>query len=296
MKTVLIAGGTGLIGKTLSSLLNQKGYRVYKLTRKAKKRGHIYWNPVLQTIEGRNLDKIDVIVNLIGENIGEKKWTPERKKALLESRVNATRFLFNIRKNFPNLTYYVGASGINSYDNNQALMPHVETDPYGTDFLAELVKSWEESSMLFQQDYPGAILRIASVLDKRGGVLTRMKTPVWFGLGSPLGTGEQLMPWIHIDDLCELIVHCIENQLTGTYNAVASCDSNKEVMKTLAKEMRRPFFMPKIPAKIFKWLYGEMSILILGSVNASNEKIKSTGFQFKYPTIAQAVKQLLSKN
>ncbi|MBM3429593.1 MAG: TIGR01777 family protein [Bacteroidetes bacterium] len=295
MKTVLIAGGTGLIGSTLSNLLNQKGYKVYKLTRKAKKRGHIYWNPYVQTIEGRNLSKINIIINLVGANIGEKKWTEKRKKELLESRVNTTRYLFNMRTNFPNLEYYIGASGINCYGMEPVSSPHVESDPYGPDYLSQLVKSWEESSTLFQQHYPASILRIASVLDKNGGVISKMKLPVWFGLGSPMGSGEQLMPWIHVEDLCEMIIHCIENRLNGTYNAVASCDPNKEVMRALGKAMHRPFFMPKVPAQLFKWLYGEMSVLILGSVNASNEKIKASGFNFRYPKIQEAVKQLLSK-
>ena len=131
-------------------------------------------------------------------------------------------------------------------------------------------------------------------MDGGGGVLSKMKTPVWFGIGSPLGSGNQLMPWIHIHDLCEMIIHCIEHKLIGTYNAVAACDANQEVMKTLAKNMNRPFFMPKVPAKIFQWLYGEMSVLILGSTNASNDKIRSTGFTFQYPTINEAIKDLLS--
>ena len=131
--------------------------------------------------------------------------------------------------------------------------------------------------------------------DKNGGVISKMKVPVWFGLGSPMGSGEQLMPWIHVDDLCEIIIHCIENKLNGTYNAVAACDPNKEVMRALAKAMHRPFFMPKVPAQLFKWLYGEMSVLILGSVNASNDKIRSTGFNFRYPKIQEAVKQILRK-
>lgn len=293
MKTVLIAGGTGLIGKMLSSLLNQKGYNVYKLTRKAKKRGHIYWNPELQTIEGRNLSKINVIINLVGENIGEKNWTPERKKALVKSRVDTTRYLFNIRQNFPNLEYYIGASGINCYGNNESDRQNIETDAYGKDFLSELVKSWEQASSQFQKVIPSGILRIASVLDNNGGVLSKLKAPIRFGLGSPIGSGNQLMPWIHVHDLCEMIIHCMENKVSGTYNAVAGCSSNKLIVKTLAKTMKRPLFLPKIPSNLVKWIYGERAILILGSVNASNQKILSTGFKFKYPTLESALDQLI---
>jgi len=295
MKTILIAGGTGMIGSRLSSVLKEKRYEVYSLARKTKNRTHIHWNPLSKNIEGRNLNKINIIVNLVGENIGKKKWTTARKKELLDSRVETTQYLFNIRKNFPNLEYYIGASGINCYGINNTSIPNIETDPYGSDYMAQLVKAWEESSVLFQEHYPGSILRIASVLDRQGGVLSKLKAPTRFGLSSPLGSGEQLMPWIHVDDLCEMVVHCIENKLTGTYNAVAACDSNREVMKTLSKKMRRPFFMPNVPAKFLKMLYGEMSVLILGSVNASSDKIKATGFKFKYPTLPQALQELLQK-
>ncbi len=295
MKTVLIAGGSGMIGKALSKCLRDKGFNVIILSRKKKQRGYLYWNPISKNIEGRSLNKINVLVNLIGENIGDKKWTENRKKELIESRVNTTTFLFNSRINFPNLEYYVGASGINCYGFKDGNTLHTEADHYGEDFLANLIKLWEECSSKFMQHMPGSILRIASVMDNTGGVLSKMKTPVYFGLGSPLGSGKQLLPWIHVEDLCEMIVHCIENKLNGTYNAVASCDPNKEIMRTLAKSMHRPFFMPNVPSKFLKWIYGERSELILRSVNASNEKIISTGFNFKYPTIQQAFMQLLSK-
>ncbi|MFM7636890.1 MAG: TIGR01777 family oxidoreductase [Crocinitomicaceae bacterium] len=295
MKTVLIAGGSGMIGQTLSKFLKNKGFNVLILSRSKKKAGYIYWNPLSKNIEGKHLDKVNVIVNLLGENIGEKKWSNKRKKEIIDSRVNTTRFLFNTRINFSNLEYYVGASGINCYGFDEGIIKHSEEDDYGVDFLSEVIKSWEESSRLFLENLPGSILRIASVLDNNGGVLSKMKRPLSLGLGSPLGSGKQLMPWIHVEDLCEMIVHCIENKLHGTFNAVAACDSNRDVLRALAKAMHRPFFMPKVPAQLFKWMYGEMSVLILGSVNASNEKIKATGFNFRHPNIQEAVKQLLSK-
>jgi uncharacterized protein (TIGR01777 family) len=293
MKTVLIAGGSGLIGKKLNQVLSQKGYKVYTLTRKAKHRGQIYWNPAQQTIEGKHLDKVNIIVNLTGENIGEKRWTNERKKALRDSRVKTTQFLHSLVANLPNLEYYISASGINCYEQDNEI--HVESDVYGKDFLPKLVKEWEEVSDLFQNNCKVAKLRISMVLSKRGGALDKMLLPVKLGLGSPIGTGTQMIPWIHIDDLCNLFVYAIENELTGTYNAVANCDSNHDFMKALAKALKRPFFMPKVPAFLLKLILGEMSALVLDSTNASNEKIKNTGFVFQHEAIESTLSALLKR-
>ena len=279
MKTVLIAGGSGLIGKKLNQVLSKKGYKVYTLTRSAKHRGQIYWNPTQQTIEGKHLDKVNIIINLTGENIGEKRWTNERKKALRDSRVKTTQFLHSLVSNLPNLEYYISASGINCYEKDDKI--HTESDPYGKDFLSKLVKEWEAMSDLFESNCKVAKLRISMVLSKRGGALDKMLLPVKLGLGSPIGTGKQLMPWIHIDDLCNLFVYAIENELTGTYNATANCDSNHDFMKALAKALNRPFFMPKVPAFLLKLILGEMAALVLNSTNASNEKVKSAGFIFQ---------------
>jgi len=293
MKTVLIAGGSGLIGKKLNQVLSQKGYKVYILTRRAKHRGQIYWNPSQQTIEGKHLDKVNIIINLTGENIGEKRWTNERKKALRDSRVKTTQFLHSLVSNLPNLEYYIAASGINCYEQDDEL--HVESDEFGIDFLSKLVKEWEEVSNLFENNCKVAKLRISMVLSKRGGALDKMLLPVKLGLGSPIGTGTQRMPWIHIDDLCNLFVYAIENELAGTYNAVANCDSNHDFMKALAKALKRPFFMPKVPAFLLKLMLGEMSALVLDTTNASNEKVKNAGFVFQHETIESTLSALLKR-
>jgi len=293
MKTVLIAGGSGLIGKKLNQVLSKRGYKVHSLTRTAKHRGQIYWNPSQQTIEGKHLDKVNIIINLTGENIGEKRWTKERKKALRDSRVKTTQFLHSLVSNLPNLEYYIAASGINCYAQDDEL--HVESDAYGKDFLSKLVKEWEAVSDLFESNCKVAKLRISMVLSKRGGALDKMLLPVKLGLGSPIGTGTQMMPWIHIDDLCNLFVYAIENELTGTYNAVANCDSNHDFMKALAKALNRPFFMPKVRAFLLKLMLGEMSALVLDSTNASNEKVKNTGFVFQHEAIESTLSALLKR-
>ena len=291
MKTVLIAGGCGLIGKELQKRLTIKGYKVYSLTRRAKARGQIYWDPQKQTFESKHLDEINIIINLAGANIGEKRWTTERKEELHDSRIQATNFLFLLTKHMPQLEYYVGASGVNCYKEDGTI--HSETDVFGTDFLSQLVKDWEEASFSFQQKCKTSVLRTAVVLTDTGGSMDKMLGPVKLGIGSALGDGKQHMPWSHVEDICNMYIFAIENQLEGTYNAVADCTPNKDFMRQLAKTVKRPFFFPAVPAFILKWVLGEMSSLVLSDLQASNEKIKSAGFTFRFPNLEEALENLL---
>jgi len=293
-KSVLIAGGSGLIGKQLTKMLIERGYLVYKLSRNAGKQGYIQWNPKLKKVDEKQLGRIHILINLAGANIGDKNWTTSLKKELIDSRVQSTEFLSEIAAKMPNLSYYIGASGVNCYDENQQKV-FQESDDYGSDFLSTLVRDWETASDRFSGICPYMKLRIAMVLSNRGGSLTAMKRPVYFGLGSPLGTGNQFHPWIHIDDLCRMILFGIDNKLEGTYNAVADCDTNRTMMKGIAKYMHRPFFLPAVPSAILKFILGERSMLVLADLRVSNEKIKKTGFVFKYDKLSKALKVLFPK-
>jgi len=294
MKTVLISGGRGLIGKSLSRMLKQKGYTVYKLTRRPKKSSHIYWNPEKQTIESKYLSEIDIIINLAGSNIASKKWSNDRKIDLVNSRVNSIHFLKKSAEKMPNLKYYISASGINCYGYNG---PHekIESDPYGKDFLSRLVKDWETASDSFSDICPVAKLRIAMVIDRRGGALKKIMRPIKFGLGSPLGSGKQYVPWIHIDDLCNMFVYCIENNISGTYNAANGYISNHELMKTITKKMKKPFFLPAVPKGILKVFLGEMASMLTESLKVSNEKIRKAGFRFRYANFDSAITEIVKK-
>jgi uncharacterized protein (TIGR01777 family) len=293
-KSVLIAGGSGLIGKQLTKMLKERGYFVYKLSRNAVKQGYIQWDPKSKKVDEKQLARIDILINLAGANIGDKNWTTARKKELIDSRVQSTEFLSEMAAKTPNLSYYIGASGVNCYDENQQKV-FQESDDYGSDFLSTLVRDWETASDRFSGICPYMKLRIAMVLSNKGGSLTAMKRPVNFGLGSPLGTGNQFHPWIHIDDLCRMVLFGIDNKLEGTYNAVAGCDTNRTMMKGIAKYMHRPFFLPAVPEAILKFILGERSMLVLADLRVSNEKIKNTGFVFKYDKLNKALKALFSK-
>ena len=294
MKTVLISGGRGLIGKSLSRLLTKKGYTVYKLTRSPKKSHHIFWNPEKRTAESKYLPEIDIIINLAGSNIAKKKWTSSRKEDLVNSRINSIEFLKSLAKKMPKLQYYISASGINCYDYNT---PHEKTeeDTFGEHFLSHLVEDWEIASDGFQDICPVAKLRIAMVLHKRGGALKKIMRAANLGLGSPIGTGKQYIPWIHIDDLCNMFIFCIENNISGTYNAANGYISNKNFMKSVSKKMKRPFFLPAIPKTILSLFLGEMSSILTESLKVSNEKILKSGFQFRYSNFDSALSQVINK-
>jgi uncharacterized protein (TIGR01777 family) len=294
MKTVLISGGRGLIGKSLSRLLIQKGYTVYKLTRSPKKSHHIYWNPEKRTVERKHLKEIDIIINLAGSNISKKKWSSNRKQDLINSRINSIDFLKSLAKSMPKLDYFISASGINCYGYNG---PHEKTekDPFGDHFLSQLVKDWEIASDGFEDTCTVAKLRIAMVIDKRGGALKKIMSAIKFGLGSPLGSGKQYVPWVHIDDLCNMFLYCIENNISGTYNAANGYISNKEFMKTVSKKMKKPFFLPRVPKTILSVFLGEMSSILTESLKVSNEKIIKSGFRFRYSNFDAAISEVIKK-
>jgi uncharacterized protein (TIGR01777 family) len=294
MTTFLISGGRGLVGKYLGKMLKRQGHEVYKLSRKPKRRGHIYWNPEKQSIEGKHLHKIEVVINLAGANIGEHKWSKRRKLELINSRVNSIQFLKQVAATMPNLTYFIGASGINCYGYNSQI-EKIETDEYGNDFLSELVKEWETASNSFKEICPVAILRIALVVDKQGGALKKIMKPIRFGLGSPLGSGQQYLPWIHIKDLCRMFIHCIEHKKEGTYNAANGYISNEEFMKTISEKMNKPFFLPAIPKQVLSFFLGEMSTMLTESLKVSNQKIKQNGFEFLFPDFDSAMTHIVKK-
>lgn len=294
MPTVLIAGGSGLIGGHLTRHFKDRGFRVYKLSRKPRKKGQIYWNPQTQKMSTSKLHKIDVLINLAGENIGSKRWTAKRKAAIMASRVQSTQFLASMIPQMTNLKYYIGASGINCNENIPGKV-FTEEDPYGSDYLALVVKEWEAAHQLVLKQVKGSILRISMVLSRHGGSLHLMKQPIYFGLGAAVGSGQQSSPWIHIDDLCRLVLFAIDKQITGTFNALGNNDTNLEMTKSLAKWMNRPLLLPTIPAFVLRWLLGERATLVLSDLTASNSKIKETGFTFKYTSLDSTFKSFFKK-
>lgn len=289
MKTILIAGGTGYIGRNLEQFLSEKGYSVKILTRNPVEENHVWWNPEKLTIEAEKCKDVQVIVNLCGEGINKKRWTKQQQQYLIDSRVEVTKALFGMRHFFSNLEHYVSASGITAYGFDDGLVEHRETDDYGTDFLSQLVKQWEEAADMFRGTVAVSKLRVAVVFEWNKGALKQMSNPVRMGIGSPLGSGKQQIPWVHITDLVRLIEFVIENKLEGTFNTNANNHSNEEITKAIAEKLNKRLWMPNVPAFVLKTVLGKLSEMVLLGAKASNEKIRERGFLFSIASLEKAL-------
>ena len=305
MQTILITGGSGMIGKALTTLLIDKGYYVIVLTRKVSQHKpanpnmeYAFWNVKTQVIGIDAIQKADHIVHLAGAGVVDKKWTTAYKKEIQESRTESSKLIINTLKNNTNkLKTVVSASAIGWYGEDvKGKNTFVETDPADNGFLGNTCRLWENSIEPVQALNKRLVkLRTGIVLSNTGGALAEFKKPVQFGIAGILGNGKQVISWIHIDDLCRLFIYAVENEkLSGSYNAVASEPvTNKTLTIELAKKMNGKIFITlHIPSFILKIMLGERSIEVLKSATVSCAKIKQTGFTFLYPTIDMALQQL----
>ena len=313
MATILISGGTGLIGTSLTSLLLKKGHKVIILTRDLKKAidkqnvderlTQARWNATEQSIDKDAIKKADYIVHLAGAGIADKRWTNKRKKEIVQSRIQSSALLIKALKEVPNnVKAVVSASAIGWYGPDRSLIPEkgfVEADPPDPSFLGETCRWWEESIQpVTSLGIRLVKFRFGLVFSSKGGALAEFMKPARFGIASILGSGQQVISWIHIDDLCRLIMFAIENEkMAGVYNAVAHRPvTNKDLMLQIGKRMRGKLFIPvHVPVWVLKTMLGEMSIEVLKSTTVSGEKIQQTGFQFLYPEIEAALNVLIQK-
>ena len=292
MKTFLIAGGTGFIGTNLSRHLQEAGHTVYILSRKPKRKNQIYWNAHEKKLEGKHLEKIEIIINLAGAGIADKRWTNDRKNQILKSRIDTIDYLFISCTNFPKLEHFITVSGIDCYGFDNSTKTFSETDDYGTDFLSNVVRQWEEKAHLFASKFKTTILRLPIVLDAEKGALPKMAAPIKKWIGSPIGSGKQNMNWVHIDDLITIFIHVIDNSLEGTFNVVGGSNTNEEFTRTLAKTLHKPLFLPNVPPFILKWMLGEMAILLLNGNFVSGKKLIETGFNYRHTELEETLKSI----
>jgi uncharacterized protein len=261
------------------------------------------WDIEKQTIDSAAFAKADYIIHLTGAGVVDKKWTAAYKKEIVDSRVNSGKLLVKyLQTSNHKVKALISASAIGWYGPDNAkstLNGFVETDAPDTSFLGETCKLWEESVSPAQALGVRVIkYRIGIVLSNTGGALVAFKQSLPFGIASILGSGKQVVSWIHIDDLSRLFLYAIENeQLQGTYNAVAPKPvSNKTLTVTLAKSIKGSFYIPlHVPIFVLKIMLGDRSIEVLKSATVSAEKIKHAGFTFQYPTIDAALQSLASK-
>lgn len=303
-KKVLITGGTGLVGTALTALLVEKGYLVTILTRDKNLTSlhpnitYSYWDINKGIIDKDELLSANYIVHLAGAGIADKPWLEKRKKIILDSRVAPIKLIYNGLKNNPHqLKAFISASGVGYYGAVTTNTIFDETAPAADDFLGKTCLQWEQAVDELT-DLPVRIvkLRTGIVLVKNGGALPKMMQPFKFGLGAALGTGKQIMPWIHIDDLARLYCAAIESEsFTGAYNAIAGNVSNKDFSKALSKVINKPFWLPNVPRVMLKLFLGETAVILLEGSAVNNQKLLQTGFKFHFTDLEEGLENLLIK-
>ena len=309
MSTILITGGTGLIGTALSQMLTTKGHGVILLSRDTSKsvpRGVTiaHWDPYKGDIDPEAIRAADFIVHLAGAGVADKRWSAKRKKEIVESRTRSSELLVKALKETPNkVQAVISASGIGWYGPDPSIpnpRPFVESDPVDEDFLGETCRLWEASIMpVASMNKRLVILRIGPVLSNTGGALAEFRKPVKLGVAAILGSGRQVMSWIHEEDLCRLFVHAMEDSgMSGVYNAVAPQPvDNKTLTLELARRIKGKYFVQVyVPSFFLKIIVGELSIEVLKSATVSAVKIRQSGFQFLYPSVQSALDDLTRRH
>jgi len=300
---ILITGGTGLVGTRLTKMLLEKGHQVSHLSRNKREKSEVevyQWDVSKGKIEDKSLTNIDAVVHLAGESVADKRWSQDQKQKINDSRIDSTKLIYQaIQASNAHVNTFISASGIGIYGVNTGDTFIAEDYPKGDGFLAEVVEKWENSADTFSQLGIRVVkLRIGLVLSGFGGAFKKIMLPIKYGVGAPLGSGNQYVSWIHIDDLCRMIIYAIKNRRAkGIYNAVAPNPvTNKELTYCIAKALDKKISLPNIPAFVLKLMLGERSEIVLGGNNASCEKIINFGFQFNYSRVEEAINQILQNN
>lgn len=301
MKDVLlITGAGGSVAKVLAKKL-EKEYTVRFLTRSKKRANEFEWNIENGTVDENAFENVSHIIHLAGANISEKRWTVERKKEIISSRVDSAKLILNtLEKRNITLQSFISASAVGIYGAVTSEKIFKEEDEKGNDFLSEVVMLWEKAADDFLRKGVAARvvkIRISIVLSEKEGALKKMSLPVKLGIGSPIGTGKQYIPWIHINDLCSVFEFALKNEnMNGAYNASApQYTDNENFTKEIAEVLEKPMFMPNIPGFIMKILFGELSVALLEGSRTSSEKLQNEGFQFEFPALKNALEDLLKK-
>ncbi|HSQ44487.1 MAG TPA: TIGR01777 family oxidoreductase [Ginsengibacter sp.] len=309
MAVVLISGGTGLIGKKLTSHLIERKYQVIILSRNKKNSSvnpqvsYSFWDVKNRLIDADVVRKADYIIHLAGAGVMDKNWTKEYKQQIIDSRTKSSDLIIKaLKENNHQVKSFVSASAIGWYGADAHPLVHkdgfIETDPADKSFLGETCVLWESSvDAVAQLGIRLVKLRTGIVLDNAGGAFKEFKAPLNFGVAAILGDGKQIVSWIHLDDICRMYIEAMENkEMSGVYNAVAPLPvSNKKLILATAEKLRNKFFIPiHVPIFFLKLFMGKRSIEILKSATVCNKKIKSTGFTFLYPTMESALDNLIN--
>jgi uncharacterized protein (TIGR01777 family) len=299
-KNILITGASGLVGTRLTEILLQRGHRVCHVGRSKKNNAvQVYvWDIALGIVDPRAIAATDVIIHLAGANVAESRWTEKRKDEILQSRIKSTALLFNTLKkgNYPVKTFIsASATGYYGFGEDEIF---TELSPPGKDFLAQVTEQWEaEVNRISSLGLRCVKLRTGIVLSASGGALRSIAAPVKWGLGAALGTGNQYISWIHLDDLCNMYCKAVEdNTMEGTFNAVSDHPvTNREMTQAIGKVLKRPLWLPSVPGFVLKLMLGEMAEMVVRGNKVSAQKIITAGFTFQFPELEPALRDIYKK-
>lgn len=302
-KNILISGGSGFIGKHLTHLLIEKGFSVSILSRSDKRNtadiSYFKWDVSNQTIEEAAVLNADYIIHLAGENIAEKRWTAKRKLAIIDSREKSTQLIYSVlKKKNKKLDAFISASAVGIYGAVNGEEVCIEETPLAHDFLGSTCQKWEDAIDFIENLHIRTVkIRTGLVLGKNDGFLKKLIPIFKYRLGSVLGSGKQYMPWIHVNDLCNVYLEAIVNEeMNGSYNAAINDNTNNAIFsKTLARVLGYSIWLPNVPEFVLKFAMGEMSKIVLTGRRVSSEKLEKLGFQFKYKNLEEALRDCLTK-
>jgi len=295
---VLISGGSGLIGRSITKELINQNISVVHLTRNCNSLAGVKtyeWDWEKGQIDTSCFNDVTHIIHLAGAGIADKPWTMRRKRFIVKSRVHTARLL-NEKVNELNIPIkaFISASGTGYYGARTKDNIYNENDTPYKDFIAECCVQWEEAADLFKSNSRVVKFRLGIVLNKDEGALPKLSSFIKKGVGSAIGSGKQYMPWIHLDDTVNLFVEAIKNEnMDGVYNAVAPDHrTNKEFTIELAKALNKKVRVPNVPPFVLKTIYGELADILLYGSRVSAEKLLNEGFQFTYEDLKSALTEI----
>lgn len=295
-KVVLITGANGMLARGLAKELREE-YAVRFLTRRKKRDNEFLWDVNKEYIEPGALLGVDKIVHLAGASIADKRWTKKRKKLIMDSRVkSANLILSELKKQKLSVDSFVSASAVGYYGTRREDVLWDEESSKGSGFLSDVCELWEASARCFETVANRVVrIRIGVVLAKEGGALEKIMQPIRYGLGASIGSGEQYMPWVHINDLVRVFKWALdEDTVEGAFNAVSPEHvTNTMLTKKIAKCLEKPLFLPHVPGFVLKAVLGEMASMLLEGNRVSSEKLLNRGFRFEYERIEEALRDLL---
>lgn len=292
---VVITGASGFIGRHLTQYYLDKKATVICISRQKQRSDnamlrHMTWNELEKNV--KPLEGADAIINLAGESINQR-WTSAAKERILRSRLESVERVASVLEQLPFKPVLINASAIGIYGTSLTETFSEESELNASDFLGSVVDQWEAAAEAIP-DTRVVLLRFGVVLGTDGGAFPKMSKPFQLGFGGRIGSGAQMMSWIHIDDLIRLIDHCVDHdELEGAVNATAPQPvSNNEFSQQLAKTLGKPLRFP-VPAFALKLIFGEMSTLLLDGQRVLPQVAIQSGFAYRYPVIGLALKQLV---